>query len=112
MTSVRLVDGGSLLQGRIEVQIGGSWGTVCSTGFSKKDAQVVCRQLGLSGGEPRLTGAFGKGRLPVILASVACKGTEPGLAACPFKATQNCPSGKSAAVICASELAAAPWLPQ
>ena len=45
---VRLVRGYSL-RGRVEVCYDGVWGTVCSRGWSREDANVVCRQLGLSG---------------------------------------------------------------
>ena len=45
---VRLLEGSSSLEGRVEVCKNGAWGTVCDDGWGKVDATVVCRQLGLS----------------------------------------------------------------
>ena len=47
---VRLVrrDGGSGNEGRVEVCIDEEWGTVCDHNWGAADAEVVCRQLGLT----------------------------------------------------------------
>ena len=45
---IRLVDGPSPNQGRVEMCWNRVWGTITSNGWSGVDAQVVCRELGYS----------------------------------------------------------------
>lgn len=42
---VRLVNGSSVLEGRVEVCLNDAWGTVCDTRFNEDVATVICRQL-------------------------------------------------------------------
>ena len=45
---IRLSDGRTDLEGRVEICLDNEWGTVCDDGWEEEDASVVCRQLGFS----------------------------------------------------------------
>ena len=53
---VRLADGFNELSGRVEVNQGGDWGTVCDDNWELPNADVVCRMLGFPGADSALTG--------------------------------------------------------
>jgi len=58
---IRLVDGNSVIEGRVEVFHDGRWGTVCDDTWDINDATVVCHQLGYKRaiGAPRFS-VFGE----------------------------------------------------
>ena len=102
--NVRLAEGSSYNEGRVEVYYNRQWGTVCDDGWDDTDAGVVCRQLGLgSSGMAIGLADFGQGSGPIWLDSVTCTGNELTLANCGHlgvNVTRSCAHNEDAGVRC------------
>ena len=105
---VRLVGGTNQYEGRVEVNYQGRRGTVCDDNWDNKDAKVVCRMLGYTGGTA-LQGpgdsaghSFGEGSGEILLDDVACTGGEKSLFACNHDGigAHNCGHNEDAGVRC------------
>ncbi|XP_072169528.1 scavenger receptor cysteine-rich domain-containing protein DMBT1-like [Diadema setosum] len=108
-TPVRLVDGESLNEGRVELYYDGDWSTVCDDNWGIRDAQVVCAMLGYLGARRATLGAeFGPGTGLILLDDVNCDGDEIHLLQCPHNGlgTHNCGHHEDAGVVCLNVTAA------
>ena len=81
-TTIRLVDGSSEREGRLELLINMQWHSVCSNYWTKQNALVACRQMGYFDVEnfnfhPRQPGTG-----PILNYPVKCKGNEIDLLEC------------------------------
>ncbi|XP_071505117.1 scavenger receptor cysteine-rich domain-containing protein DMBT1-like isoform X1 [Diadema antillarum] len=83
--SIRLVDGFSSQEGRLEFYYNNEWGTVCDDQWGLQDAEVVCRQLGYAGVDNSNILYFESGTGSIYLDEVACLGSESRLADCPHQ---------------------------
>ena len=102
---VRLVNGNTELEGRVEVYYNGTWGTVCDDGWDLNDAQVVCRQLGFGPAVAARSRAFYReGNDRIWLDDVNCVGTELNIEDCSHNGWefQNCSHGLDAGVQCSN----------
>ncbi|NXN62639.1 C163A protein, partial [Rynchops niger] len=90
-------------EGRVEVHVQGTWGTLCASRWDLLDAHVLCRHLncGFAESIPK-GGHFGRGTVPVWRDSFHCDGTEAHLGECPVTAlgASPCSHENNAAVIC------------
>ena len=124
---IRLVGGSTSNQGRVEVCMDETWGTVCHDSWSSTDARVVCRQLGYSTNcksynsvilvvwsesyynkrplhvdvVAYASAKFGQGSGPIHLDDVACRGDESRLTSCNHDtSTSDCYHSEDAGVFC------------
>ncbi|XP_067898925.1 deleted in malignant brain tumors 1 protein-like isoform X2 [Heterodontus francisci] len=101
--AIRLQNGRSPCQGRVEVLFNATWGTVCSDSFGLEDAEVVCQQLGC--GSARFVDTdttFGMGFGPIWLDDVNCRLHDSLLWQCPSSpwGQHNCNHQEDVGVIC------------
>ena len=103
MFSVRLVNGPTKYEGRVEVYHNGEWGTVCDDRWDLNDAQVVCNELDLGEAIAAVHSAFfGQGSGIIWLSDLNCVGTELIIGSCshPGWGAVNCSHSYDAGVRC------------
>lgn len=79
---MRLIDGPSPTEGRVEVKYRGVWGTICDDDFGLREARVVCRQLGLNGTAEVRKNMYKQGTGQIWLDQVVCNGNENSIDDC------------------------------
>ncbi|XP_067898921.1 deleted in malignant brain tumors 1 protein-like isoform X2 [Heterodontus francisci] len=101
--AIRLQNGPSPCQGRVEVFYNRTWGTVCSDNFDLEDAEVVCKQLGCGSARIVLTDTtFGEGSGQIWLDDVNCRWHDSLLWQCPSSpwGQHDCSHQEDVGVIC------------
>uniref|UniRef100_A0ABI7XAR6 SRCR domain-containing protein n=1 Tax=Felis catus TaxID=9685 RepID=A0ABI7XAR6_FELCA len=101
--ALRLRDGQSRCDGRVEVSLDGVWGRVLDDAWDLRGSRVVCRQLGCGQADRAYDApAPGSRALPVGLSRARCLGTETRLTQCNVSASPLVPAGASrdAGVVC------------
>ncbi|XP_071963894.1 uncharacterized protein [Antedon mediterranea] len=104
--SIRLVGGSNSLEGRLEINYQGVWGTVCDDRWSNSNSDVACRQLGYSWSTGFFSDAhFGEGTGTIFLDDVSCFGDEDTLVECKnlLGPRGNCLHEEDVSIVCHQE---------
>ena len=100
---LRLVDGSSHSEGRVEMYYNSVWGTVCDDHWDSLDARVVCRQLGFGYyGSVLTSSSVTDGSGQIWLDEVQCSGSESHILNCPSNpvGSHDCGHSEDAGVRC------------
>ncbi|XP_038075981.1 deleted in malignant brain tumors 1 protein-like [Patiria miniata] len=101
---LRLVNGETFAENRVEILHQGEWGTICHTIFDGKNkASVACHQLGFLYAEVA-TKSFGPQTENIVLTKVICNGNEERLVDCYHDelGTSTCSYGQDLGVVCSN----------
>ena len=105
-TKIRLVNGPTVNEGRIEIEHDGEWGTVCDDEYTLNTAHVFCRMLGYTRAENYHHSArWGKGEGRIWLDEVKCNGDEYSIKDCAHNdwGVTDCEHHEDAGVLCHGE---------
>ncbi|KAL4223332.1 scavenger receptor [Mactra antiquata] len=105
--AVRLRNGTNQHNGRVEISVDGhTWGTLCDRHFTKQDATVICRKLGLPTNNtmPYNSIRYGLGTSLDTVYSFGCSGSEGSLAECDITIDSSCNNRFNSGVDCPSNI--------
>ncbi|XP_022291430.2 adhesion G protein-coupled receptor L2-like [Crassostrea virginica] len=101
---VRLADGRSPYEGRVEIFHSGIWGTVCDDKWTRREAAVVCHMIGAmrENASVRAYAEFGNGVGSIWLDEVSCRGDESSLVNCSHTdwGVNDCTHAEDVGVVC------------
>ncbi|XP_043538442.1 deleted in malignant brain tumors 1 protein-like [Chiloscyllium plagiosum] len=106
-TLPRLVPGNSQCFGRLEIQFGDTWKTVCGLDWDLKNANVVCVQLHCGVAVSVSSSAYsGGGNVLMATEVIQCTGNETHLENCPRSTAihQDCSAHNNVTLICSGRL--------
>ena len=87
LENIRLMNGMSVNEGRVQILLDGVWGTVCSivwwNEFDTHTAHIACRELGFSNVSTYWKPFASENMTPVILEHLNCTGNEQSIMDCP-----------------------------
>ena len=97
-------EGSTEIEGRLEICLNDTWGTICDDSWHVAASAVSCQILGKYGGERISAMVFGDAEeLPIYLDGMKCVGDEESLLACPqlpLDVAHDCTHTEDVAIRC------------
>ena len=108
---LRLVNGPTANEGRIEVYYDRQWGTICDDSWNNRDADVLCKQLGYIDAEyVRYRAQYGEGTGPIWIDQIHCSNGAESVIDCKHNGwgINDCKHREDAGVKCRRKIAVKP----
>ncbi|XP_053386941.1 deleted in malignant brain tumors 1 protein-like [Mercenaria mercenaria] len=102
ISGIRLVNGIGLSDGRVEILINDTWGTICSSSFGSYEANAICSILGYTGYTAYYTNAntYGEGTGPIFVNELDCPYQAIDFNNCTYVVDSLCSHYSDVAVVC------------
>ncbi|XP_053388125.1 scavenger receptor cysteine-rich type 1 protein M160-like isoform X2 [Mercenaria mercenaria] len=106
ITDIRLVNGVGIFDGRVEILMNGTWGTICSTSFGSYERASICEILFGARTIQILkyhttSDSYGEGTGPIHIDNLRCTGHEADLNQCTYSLDVTCTDhSRDVAVAC------------
>ncbi|CAI8004444.1 Neurotrypsin, partial [Geodia barretti] len=82
---VRLVDGATDVEGRVEICFSRRWGTISGDGWTQTESTVICNDLGYEATGNDYSVRPATNSMPVFIKTVRCTGRQLSLLECGFR---------------------------
>ncbi|KAH3847161.1 hypothetical protein DPMN_089478 [Dreissena polymorpha] len=99
---IRLVDGNSTFDGRVEIKVFNTWGTICHDHFEMEDANVICKMIGFNPAKGFRTSSI-EGTGPVYVDNMACDANSSHINDCRYVTYDDCSHREDVAVTCTAK---------
>ncbi|XP_045183285.2 cell death abnormality protein 1-like [Mercenaria mercenaria] len=100
IAAARLVNGTGPYDGRAEINVNGTWGTICDENFNIQAADLFCDLLGLRAAQYFTGAKYGEGNGPVFIDQLFCKDYHYSLSRCKYLFLNECSHRRDISVVC------------
>ncbi|XP_060572663.1 scavenger receptor cysteine-rich domain superfamily protein-like, partial [Ruditapes philippinarum] len=100
ITDVRIINGTGPNDGRAEIKVDNTWGTICDSNFALRDAEVFCNMLGLKAMRFFTGALYGEGSGPVYIDQLFCYSDDVVLSDCQYLFLNECSHSRDVSIAC------------